>query len=313
MQRVASIMFGLCLFPLFSAPTEAKLNIFACLPEWQALANELGGDAVTTFVAVGPLTNPDHVQVTPALIVAIKEADLLICTGADFEGEWLPGALKRANNPKLRRGKPGLFFARDFVQGLKDSQHGHDAGQANKPHEHLHQHGNPHVQGDPYRVRALAGQLGRRMIEIDRSEAKRYAANTRAFVRDLGALIKSLEAKAAPLRGVNIAAQHEHSVYLLNWLKINSVAIVEPQVGVPPGPADLARIIKQVPRDNIKFIIHAAYENPRPSAYVAKRAKIPLVRLPFTIGGTDDAKTFADFYRSAVGRMLDALAGNDRP
>jgi len=305
-------LIGLCLFLLLSAPAEAKLKIFACFPEWQALANELGGDAVEVFVAVGPLTNPDHVQVTPALILALKEADLLICTGANFEGEWLPGALKRANNPKLRQGQPGLFFARDFVQGLGDSKHKHATGQATDSHDHLHEQGNPHVQGDPYRIRVLAGRLGRRMIEIDRSEATRYGDNTKAFVRELGALIKSLEAKAAPLRGVNMAAQHEHSVYLLNWLKINSVAIIEPQVGVPPGPADLARIIEQVPRDNIKFIIYAAYEDPRPSAYVAERADIPMTKIPFTIGGTDDAKTYADFYRSSVQRMLDALAGNGR-
>ena len=125
-------------------------------------------------------------------------------------------------------------------------------------------------------------------------------------------VLERLEAEAAPLHGINIAAQHEHSVYLLNWLKINSVAIVEPQVGVPPGPGDLARIIEQVPRDNIKFIVHAAYEDPRPSAYVAEHAGVPLTKLPFTIGGTDDAMTFGDFYRSSVERMLDALAGNDR-
>ncbi len=313
MRKSLTSLIGVLLFVLSSASVEAKLKVFACFPEWQVLAKQLGGAAVEVFVAVGPLTNPDHVDVTPALIVAMKEADLLVCTGADFEGEWLPGALKRANNPKLRQGQPGLFFARDFLKGLGDSQDDASGGKVEKPGDHLHEQGNPHVQGDPYRIRALAGRLGRRMIEIDKSEAKRYSDNTKAFIRELGALIKTLEAKAAPLRGVNIAAQHEHSVYLLNWLKINSVAIVEPQVGVPPGPADLARIIQQVPRDNIKFIIHAAYENPRPSAYVAKRARIPLAKLPFTIGGTDDAKTYADFYRSSVDRMLDALAGNDRP
>ena len=45
---------------------------------------------------------------------------------------------------------------------------------------------------------------------------------------------------------------------------------------------------------------------------VAERAGVPLTSLPFTVGGTDDAKTFGDFYRSSVQRMLDALAGNDR-
>ena len=309
MWKTLIVLVALGLFALISTSAEAKLKIFACFPEWQALANELGGDAVEVFVAVGPLTNPDHVEVTPPLISAMREADLLVCTGANFEGEWLPGVLKRANNPKLRQGKPGLFFARDFVEGLKDSQDELSGNAEKKEEGDLHEHGNPHIQGDPYRMRAIAGQLGRRMIEIDPSEAKRYGGNTKAFIREFSALIKSLEAKAAPLRGTNIAAQAEHSVYLLKWLKINTVAVVEPTVGVPPGPADLARIIEQTPRDNIKFVIYAAYQNPRPSAFVSERAKIPLVELPFTVGGTEDSKTVGDFFRASVQRMLDALNG----
>ena len=84
MPKAPKLLVGLCLFALLSGPAQAKLNVFACFPEWRALAKELGGDALKVFVAVGPLTNPDHVDVTPALIVALKEADLLVCTGADF-------------------------------------------------------------------------------------------------------------------------------------------------------------------------------------------------------------------------------------
>jgi len=307
MRRILAGLFGLCLFAMSPAPAEAKLSIFACFPEWQTLARVLGGDAVEVSVAAGVATNPAHVNVTPALIEALKQADLLVCTGAGAEGKWLSGALKRANNPKLGKGQPGQFFARDFVKGLKSPGHKHGAGQAGKSHSHKPAVGNPHIQGDPHRIRALAGQLARRMIALDPSEAKRYGGNTKAFIRSLGTVIKTLEAEAAPLRGVNIAVQQGNSAYLLNWLKINSVAMVQPQAGVAPGSADLDRIVAQVPRDKIKFITHAAYENPQPSAYVAKRAGVPLVKLPFTVGGTDDAKTFADFYRSSVRLMLDAL------
>jgi zinc/manganese transport system substrate-binding protein len=197
------------------------------------------------------------------------------------------------------------------VETLEDDHH--EEGEK-KESDHLHEGGNPHIQGDPHRIRTLGGQLGKRMIELDQADAATYSENTKTFVRDLGALTKELEEKAAALQGVNIVAQHEHSVYLLAWLKINSVGIVEPEVGVPPGPGDLARIIEQVPRDNVKLVIHAAYEDPRPSKYVTDRAGIPLVKVPFTVGGTEGGgPAFADFYRDSVERLLDGLDGRSRP
>jgi len=309
MNKLVTISLSAAL--LFMAPTlsHANLKVFACFPEWDALVKQIGGDKVEVFTAVGPLTNPDHVDVTPATISALASADLLVCTGADFEGEWLPGALGRANNAKLAEGQPGLFFARDFVEGHED----HHTEEAEKKEGHLHEHGNPHVQGDPYRIRTLAGQLARRMIDIDPSDAKTYGDNAKAFIKELGRLIGSLEAKAAPLQGVNILAQHEHSVYLLNWLKIETAAIVEPHVGVPPGPADLARLIDVVPSSGAKFAIHAAYEDPKSSKYVTDRTEIPLINLPFTVGGTPDATNYIDFYTSSVQRLLDGWSGRDRP
>ncbi|MGE0254919.1 MAG: metal ABC transporter substrate-binding protein [Alphaproteobacteria bacterium] len=310
MKRLLVGALGLALAAAMPQAAEAKLKVFACFPEWAALTKELGGNAVDVFVAVSPLTNPDHVTVTPELLASLKAADLLVCTGKTFEDEWLPAALERVRNPKLAEGKPGRFFAGDFIEMLEDDHHDGDK----KEEGHLHEGGNPHVQGDPYRIRAIAGQLGKRMVDLDKADAATYAANTKKFVLEIGELAKSLEAKAAPLKGVNIVAQHEHSVYLLNWLKIHSAAIVEPEVGVQPGPADLARIIEMVPRDNVKFVVHAAYEDPRPSKYVTDRANIPLVKLPFTVGGTEKGgPTFADFYRDSVERMLDGLAGRARP
>lgn len=311
MRRFILGMVGLAMTAAAPQAADAKLKVFACFPEWEALAKEIGGDSVEVFTAVSPLVNPDHVTVTPELLASLKAADLLVCTGAHFEDEWLPAALDRAQNPKLAEGQPGRFFAGDFVKMLEDDHH--EEGKE-KEEGHLHEGGNPHIQGDPYRIRALGGQLGKRMIEIDKADAAVYSANTKKFVKELGSLTAALEKKAEALQGVNIVAQHEHSVYLLSWLKIHSSAIVEPEVGVPPGPGDLARIIELIPRDNVKFVIHAAYEDPRPSKYVTDRAGIPLVKLPFTVGGTDGGgPTFAAFYEDSVQRLLDGLAGKHRP
>ena len=91
----------------------------------------------------------------------------------------------------------------------------------------------------------VAAQLAKRMIELDPENEAAYSDNARTFIGDLGAAKKELEAQAAPLRGIAVAVQHDHSRYLIAWLGIRSVVTIEPEHFVQPGPARLAEIIER--------------------------------------------------------------------
>ncbi len=90
-----------------AAPAHAVLNVFATVPEWGALAEVLGGDAVKVYVATNALQDPHHVEAKPSLIARARNADLVVATGAELEIGWLPLVLQQAGNPKLRPGQPG--------------------------------------------------------------------------------------------------------------------------------------------------------------------------------------------------------------
>ena len=47
---------------LVAAPALAALNVFATVPEWGALAQELGGDKVDVYTATNALQDPHHVE-----------------------------------------------------------------------------------------------------------------------------------------------------------------------------------------------------------------------------------------------------------
>jgi len=66
------------------APTAAALNIFACEPEWGALARELGGDKASIYVATTALQDPHRIEARPSLIARARTADLVVCTGAEL-------------------------------------------------------------------------------------------------------------------------------------------------------------------------------------------------------------------------------------
>ena len=72
-----------------SGPAHADLSIFATVPEWGALATELGGDKVKVYTATNALQDPHHVEAKPSLIARARNADLLVATGAELEIGWV--------------------------------------------------------------------------------------------------------------------------------------------------------------------------------------------------------------------------------
>jgi zinc/manganese transport system substrate-binding protein len=85
----------------------ADLSVFACEPEWAALAEQIGGDRVKTYSATTALQDPHYIQARPSLIARVRKADLVICSGAQLEIGWLPALLQKANNRNVRPGSAG--------------------------------------------------------------------------------------------------------------------------------------------------------------------------------------------------------------
>src|SRR3954451_16534944 len=100
----------LLLAVLFTAfPAQAALNIFACTPEWGALAKELGGDKATVYVATTALQDPHRIEARPSLIARARSADLMVCTGAELEIGWAPVLQARAGESKMQAGERGYL------------------------------------------------------------------------------------------------------------------------------------------------------------------------------------------------------------
>src|SRR5215831_7467606 len=81
---------------LLTVPAHAALRVLACEPEWGALVQELGGPQVDVSVATSALQDPHQIQAKPSLIARARNADLLVCTGAELEIGWLPVLLQQS-------------------------------------------------------------------------------------------------------------------------------------------------------------------------------------------------------------------------
>src|SRR6478609_9753452 len=101
----------LAAFIAITSPAHAALRVFACEPEWGALTQALGRNLVDVSVATTALQDPHQIQAKPSLIARMRNADLVVCTGAELEVGWLPVLQQQGGNPKVMPGQPGFFAA----------------------------------------------------------------------------------------------------------------------------------------------------------------------------------------------------------
>ena len=54
------------------------------------------------------------------------------------------------------------------------------------------------------------------------------------------------------------------------------------------------------------MVVYAAYQDPRPSEWLATNARIPVVKLPSTVGGTEGATDLFGLFDDTIDRLLSA-------
>jgi zinc/manganese transport system substrate-binding protein len=286
---------------LAALPAPAALNVFACEPEWGALAEELGGDKISVYSATTALQDPHRIEARPSLIARIRSADLLICSGSELEIGWLPLLLTQSGNSKIQLGTPGYFEASQFVAKLEIPK------VVDRALGDIHPGGNPHIHTDPRNISKVAAVLEERLAQLDPGNAGTYHSRAKAFLDRWQAAITRWEKEAAPLKGVPIVVHHKAFSYFINWTGMREVASLEPKPGIPPTPSHLAELLDQMKSQPAKVIVYSSYNSPQAAQFLSERSKIPTVMLPFTVGGTEKAKDLFGFFDDMIGRLLGAV------
>lgn len=288
---------------LLGAPSaHAALHVFACEPEWGALAQQLGGSLVDVSVATSALQDPHQIQAKPSLIARARNADLVVCTGAELETGWLPVLLQQSGNAKVQTGQPGNFAAADFVRKLDVP------GQLDRSQGDVHAAGNPHIQTDPRNIALVATALAARLQQVDPSHASQYAKAQADFTQRWQQAIARWSVQAAPLKGAPVVSQHKAFVYLYDWLGLKEVAVLEPKPGVEPAASHLQEVLSRLKATPARMVLYSAYQDARPSEWLSKNAGVPAVKLPFTVGGSEAAKDLFGLFDDTVARLLAAGA-----
>jgi len=103
---------------------------------------------------------------------------------------------------------------------------------------------------------------------------------------------------------MRLASHHRSFSYLADWLDLDIVATLESKPGVPPSGAQLAALLERLTPNPPLGVIRTPYENEKPSMWLAERLELPEIKLPYTIGGTDNSVDLFSLYDETI-RMLE--------
>lgn len=222
----------------------------------------------------------------------MRKADLAFCNGASLEIGWLPILQQKAASPDTV-----FLYAADSVEKLDVP------AKVDRAMGDVHPEGNPHIVTDPRNIVAVAGALADKLAAIDPANAQAYQARLESFRQTWQGLIKGWEQQVGGLKGANVVVYHTLWRYMLNWLGVNSVASLEPKPGIPPTASHLDEVLKAVQGKNVKAILVAPYENEDAAKWLSEKTGIPVVHLPFTVGGDNKSDTLPHLFDSTIGLL----------
>jgi len=287
---------------LLTMPAMARLSVFACEPEWAALAAELGGERVTGYSATTAKQDPHHIEARPSLIARVRNADLLICSGAELEIGWLPLLLRQAGNAAVMPGRAGYLEAASLVQRLEIPT------SVDRSMGDVHAGGNPHVHLDPRHIATIGKALGQRLAELDPAGSAYYQQRQQDFLRRWQQALERWQKQAAPLKGMRVVTHHRDWVYLFNWLGMVTAGTLEPRPGLPTTAGHLVNLKQELARSPAKMIVHAAYQDDRAAQRMSQLSGIPVLELPYTVGGAAKAGDLFSLFDVTLARLLAAAS-----
>ena len=275
---------------LAPAGAAADARVFACEPEWAALAGEIGGGDVTVYSATHGRQDAHYIRARPSLIAQVRRADIVFCSGAELEIGWLPVLMERGARPGVQPGQPGHLMAADHVDVMERPE------RIDRSLGDIHPSGNPHVHLDPGNIARVAAELAGRLARVDPANEAAYRARLTDFEARWAAATKRWRARAEELRGMKVVVHHAAWVYLLGWTGLDLVARLERISGVPPTASHLRDVVERVRTTGAAAILLAPHDPSDAAAWLSERTGVPVVELPFTVGGQDAAGDLFDLF-----------------
>ncbi|QGU31616.1 ABC transporter substrate-binding protein [Thermochromatium tepidum ATCC 43061] len=239
-----------------------RIQVFVTVPPQQTFVEQIGGPQVQVEALVGAGSNPHTYEPSPGQIARLAESEVYFGVGLPMEGAWIKRIL--AVNPKLRVVDLSEGIARRRLEA-----HEHD-GQGAKPDHHHEADGeqDPHIWTSPLLVIRMAERIAKTLDEIDPDRSTDYESRLADFVAALKDLDAEVRADLGRLKYRRFMVYHPSWGYFADTYGLTQIPIEAE--GKEPGPRQLAALIDQARRENIRVILAQPQMSTKSAEQVAR-------------------------------------------
>ena len=290
------------LLTLLASPAQAKLNVVASLPDFAAIAEEIGGTQVKVTSIARGTEDPHFVDARPSFIRVLNQADVLIEGGAELEIGWLPPLVNGARNAKILADAPGHIILSKGIQMLDVP-----TGPVDRSMGDIHPLGNPHYWLDPANGRIIAGQLAAAFSQIDAPNQAYYHENLKKFAARLDVKMVEWTKQLAPYRGTKVVTYHTSYDYFLHRFGLELAGTIEAKPGIEPSPSYVNKLVPRLKAAGAKLVLIEPFRPRKTPEYVARSIDAKLLILPEKVGASEKVKDYLSLFDNAVSQITDAL------
>lgn len=304
MTRASLLLVSLLAAFGWSLPASAQLQVVTTTTDLGDFARTIGGDRVHVETICHGSQDPHYVQAKPSYMVTLSRADLLLSVGLELEIGWLPSLIQGARNPDINPGHAGFLEAASFVKPIEVPR-----GPVDRSHGDIHPLGNPHYWLDPDNAKRIASGIAGRLASLDPPGAATFKRNLAAFNARIDRALARWTAALAPYKSTKVASYHATFNYFFHRFGLTSIANLEDRPGIPPSPAHLADVVRQMREQGVHVIFHEPYYDEAVSKLVASRADARVLVLATSVGGATGASNYEQLIDQLVNAFVKAAQG----
>jgi ABC-type Zn uptake system ZnuABC Zn-binding protein ZnuA len=302
MLLLRSVLLFALLAVASAAFAQDRVQVVTTTTDLRSLTEAVGGDRVVAVSLVPPNLDAEEYQPKPQDMLRLKQARLLVRVGLDYD-LWLDRLLAQAGRPEISRGGPAYVDASFAIAVLE--LRGMSVGPGDG---HAHGSGNPHFWLDPKNAETITANILEALARLDPANARTYEANRQAFLARLNAKLTEWESKLSALKGMPIVAYHNSWPYFARRFRLDVIGFIETKPGVPPSPAHLAEIVRDMRARGARIVVREPHEPERDVAFVASRTGAQVVKLAASVGALPGADGYISLFDVNVAALTAAAA-----
>lgn len=236
-----------------SSPSNALINVVTTFSTLNSFVEGVGGSHVTVTNLVPVGASPEEYQPTPQDIATLGNAQVLVENGAGIEA-WLQHTLQNADNPHLVR-----VVCTDGLPVLL---------------------GNPHLWMNPDYAKHYVEKIRAALAQVDPKHAADYAANARAYDRQLDTLAASIQKQidTIPVSQRKMIVFHNAWQYYNDRFGIQTLGVIETAPGQEPNPQQLGDLIDEAKAAHLRAVFSEPEYSPKLVQSIARSANVAIVQ-----------------------------------